>query len=123
MDLKSFQELKSEWDALLIALKADFGIEPDLQAVLFLIGVQELGQGAKDFSKQEKQDLMHIAICRILSEFGYYKLLGIDEDGWPHWQHIKALPTLTLKEQDILLKRGALSYFKNEVGFPSADNN
>ncbi len=123
MDLKSFQELKNEWDALLSRLTNDFGLEPDLQAVLFLIGVQELGQGAKDFSKQEKQDLMHIAICRILSEFGYYRLLGLDEEGWPHWQHVKALPKLTLKEQDILLKRGALSYFKKEVGFFSPDHN
>ena len=63
-----------------------------MDAILFLIGVQELGQGFRPFSKEEKQDLMHIAICKVLSFSGFYELEGVDEDGWPHWKMMKKLP-------------------------------
>jgi len=80
---------------------------------LFLIGVQELGRGPSNFSKDQKQDLMHIATCRLLSTYGYYELDGLDEDGWPHWRRIGKLPVLTLKEQDLVLKRAVLDYFRD----------
>ncbi len=111
MDLKSLGELKEEWNDLIDRLTDQFGMEPDLQGVLFLIGVQELGQGSRKFTKDEKQDLMHIATCRLLSYFGYYELAGADEQGWPHWKMIQKLPVLSLKEQDLLLKKAAIDYF------------
>jgi len=88
----------------------------DLNAVLFLIGVQELGSGAQVFSKEEKQDLMHLGVCKVLSLLGYYELLGKDEDGWPHWELVKALPKFDLIEQEKLLKIHVLEYFQNEIG-------
>lgn len=112
MDLKSIAELKEEWSLLVNRFTDQFDVEPDLQGIIFLIGVQELGQGKRKFSKDEKQDLMHIATCRLLSTYGYYALSGIDEEGWPHWERIQKLPVLTLKEQDLLLKRAVLDYFK-----------
>lgn len=111
MDLKSLGELKEEWNDLIDRLTDQFGMEPDLQGVLFLIGVQELGQGSRKFTKDEKQDLMHIATCRLLSYFGYYELVGADEQGWPHWKMVQKLPVLSLKEQDLLLKKAAIDYF------------
>lgn len=111
MDTLDLQNLKSKWEELCQKLSADFGEEPDLQVVLFLIGVQELGKGPLKFSKDEKQDLMHIAVCRLLSTFGYYELIGHDQDGWPHWQLINKLPPLSLREQDLLLKQAAVEYF------------
>jgi hypothetical protein len=86
----------------------------DLNGVLFLIGMQELGQGAKPFSKEEKQDLMHIAICKVLSLVGYYRLDGTDKDGWPHWTLIKKLPHFDLMEQEKLLKMHVIEYFEKE---------
>ena len=59
-----------------------FGKKPDLESVLFLIGIQELGDIRKKFSKEQKQDLMHIAVCTVFSTSGYYELSGADEDGW-----------------------------------------
>ena len=112
MDLKSIEELKQEWNVLTTRLATQFDVEPDLQGILFLIGVQELGQGKRHFNKDEKQDLMHIATCRLLSSFGFYALTGVDEEGWPHWEMIQKLPVLSLKEQDLLLKRAVLDYFK-----------
>jgi len=87
----------------------------DLNSVLFLIGVRELGKGKKSFSKEEKQDLMHIAICKVLSYSGFYRLEGLDEDGWPHWKVIKKLPSFDLLEQEKLLKLHILEYFDSEV--------
>jgi len=112
MDIHEIQELKSAWEKLTSRLEEQFGEPPDLQAIIFLIGVQELGNGPQKFSKDEKQDLMHIATCRLLSQFGYYELEGSDQEGWPHWKLVKPLPTLSLKEQDLILKQAAIHYFE-----------
>ncbi|MCK6616769.1 MAG: hypothetical protein L6Q51_03920 [Cyclobacteriaceae bacterium] len=111
-------DLERRWQKLLDKLKAVIGKKPkDLNAVLFLIGVQELGQGQKFFSKEEKQDLMHIAICRILSSSGYYSLVGLDEQGWPHWKLEKKLPNFDLLEQEKLLKMHVIDYFEEEYNW------
>ena len=86
-----------------------------MNAVLFLIGIQELGQGRKSFSKEEKQDLMHIAICKVLSYSGFYVLEGIDEQGWPHWKPTKKIPHFDLLDQEKLLKIHVLEYFEKEL--------
>jgi len=84
----------------------------DLNAILFLIGVQELGQHARDFKKDEKVGLMHIAICVVLLPYGYYKELGRDADGWPHFELAKELPPLASAEQERLMKEAVLGYFE-----------
>jgi hypothetical protein len=114
MDAQDINLLKERWQALTVSLSRHFEEEPDLQALLFLIGVRELGKGPMKYSKDEKQDLMHIAVCRLLSRFGHYELEGKDEDGWPHWKLVKSLPPLTLKEQDLLLKQAVLLYWEEE---------
>ncbi len=69
-------EFDRYWQQLLVELEKMLERKPkDLNAVLFIIGVQELGKGARNFSKEEKQDLMHIAICKVLSLAGYYELV------------------------------------------------
>lgn len=118
MVYKKDLELQRSWVALLYKLKEMTGKRPaDLNAVLFLIGIQELGMGAKSFSKEEKQDILHIAICKVLSLAGYYELEGHDDDGWPHWKLIKKLPRFDLLEQEKLLKMQILEYFKKEIGW------
>ena len=73
-------ELERNWQKLRINLKEIIGQKPkDLNGVLFLIGVQELGKGTAEFTKEQKQDLIHIAICKILSYSGYYELEGLDD--------------------------------------------
>ncbi len=100
---------------MLNELEARIGKRPaDLNAVLFLIGVQELGRGLQRFSKEEKQDLMHIAICKVLSLSGFYELEGTDEAGWPHWKLVKKLPHFDLLEQEKLLKMHVIDYFTQE---------
>lgn len=108
-------ELKEKWENVKKKLSDQFDEEPDLQAILFLIGVQELGSGYRKFTKDQKMDLMHIAICKLLSYYGYYELEGLDKDGWPHWKAKEKIPQLTLQQQDILLKQAAIEYF-TEIG-------
>lgn len=108
-------DLDRSWHKLVTYLENSIGKKPkDLNAVLFIIGMQELGKGAKRFSKEEKQDLMHIAICKVLSFSGYYELEGLDQEGWPHWRLIKKLPHFDLLEQEKLLKMHVLEYFEQE---------
>lgn len=89
-----------------------FGKKPDLETVLFLIGVQEMGGDAESYSKEQKQDLMHVAVCTLLSGSGFFEPEGVDKDGWPHFHQLKAIPTLTLKEQEDFLKDHVLLYFQ-----------
>ena len=105
-------DLQQRWWALEAKLVERFGKKPDLEAVLFLIGMQETGFLQEKISKEQKQDLMHIATCRLLSIYGFYDLKGLDEQGWPHWENKDKLPVLSLKEQDLLLKQAVLDYFK-----------
>ena len=113
-------ELERTWSSVLSTLEEMIGVKPkDLNAVLFLIGVQELGQGKKVFSKEEKQDLMHIGVCKVLSLSGYYRLEGLDQDGWPHWVIVKKLPHLDLIEQEKLLKMHIVEYFEKELYWSS----
>ncbi len=124
--IKKDLELERKWHRLLLMLKENIGKKPaDLNAVLFLIGVQELGQGRRNFTKEQKQDLMHIAICKVLSLSGFYELEGLDEQGWPHWKLVKKLPHFDMLEQEKLLKMHVLDYFEQEMGWedlaPPAD--
>ncbi|MCB0754395.1 MAG: hypothetical protein H6602_00780 [Flavobacteriales bacterium] len=105
-------ELQRDWKSLMDRLEARFGEGLDLDAVIFLVGVQELGQGYRTFKKHEKTDLMHIAICRLLMPYGYYEYMGMDEDGWPHYKALAKLPQLNPKQQSLLMKEALLDYFK-----------
>lgn len=111
-------DLQRRWQSLLAELEKTVTKKPkDLNGVLFLIGLQELGRGPSRFTKEEKQDLLHIAICKVLSLAGYYTLEGLDEQGWPHWKLIKKLPHFDLLEQEKLLKMHVLEYFEIEYGW------
>ncbi len=109
-------KIDDKWEELLSSLKEMLGKRPDdLNAVLFLIGVQELGKGHRFFTKEEKQDLMHIAICKVLSFTGVYELEGLDQEGWPHWKLVQQLPFVNTIEQEKLLKAHVIEYFEKEV--------
>ena len=106
-------DLQSRWWNLEAKMVERFGKKPDLESILFLIGIQELG-GTKDkFTKEQKQDLMHIAICSLFAQSGYYELEGRDIDGWPHFRQLKSLPTFSAIEQENFMKDHILLYFEN----------
>jgi hypothetical protein len=110
------QDLKKDWDTVVEKLSDKFGEGEALQldAIIYLIGVQELGKGVQSFKKDEKVNLMHIAICRLLEPFGYYKFEFFDEDGWPHYKIVEELPVLKPGEQTVLMKEAIVNYFKEK---------
>jgi hypothetical protein len=97
-------------------LEKDFGEDMDVQAILFLIGVDEVGLGYQNYSKQQKTDLIHVAICTILEPSGYYEFEGRDEENWPHFKLVKELPVLDHRQQQHLMKEALIEYFvSNEL--------
>ena len=105
-------DLQARWWNLEARLMERFGKKPDMETILFLIGVQELGHIRRRFSKEEKQDLMHIAVCSLFRQSGYYEVDGTDKDGWPHFRQLKALPVMSMHEQENFLKDHILLYFE-----------
>ena len=109
------EEFEKRWQKVVYHFIQLTGKKPNMDIILFMIGVQELGQGKSTFTKEQKQDLMHIAICKILSFSGYYALDGQDQDGWPHWKNVKPVPKLSLEEQEKFLQMHVVEYFEREV--------
>ena len=105
-------DLQSRWWKLEEKLMERFGKKPDVEAILFMIGVQELGEIRGKFSKEEKQDLMHVAVCTLLSPSGYYEIERYDDDGWPHFRQLRAMPNMHPIEQENFLKDHILLYFQ-----------
>ena len=106
-------DLQVRWWTLEEPFLGRFGKKPDVESILFLIGIQELGEIKKKFTKEQKQDLMHIAICSLLSHSGYYELERVDEDGWPHFKQLKQMPDMDAIAQENFLKDHILLYFEN----------
>jgi len=106
-------DLQQRWWKLEAKLTERFGKKPDMEAILFLIGIQEFGQLREKFTKEQKQDLMHIAVCSLLSQSAYYKLEGKDQEGWPHFRQLKPMPEMDAIEQENFLKDHILLYFEN----------
>jgi len=107
------EALKHRWTELVEKLSAKFadGDLLELDAIIYLVGVQELGQYKNRFKKDEKVNLMHIAICTLLEPYGYYEFDFFDEDGWPHYKTTELLPSLKPGEQTILMKEALVNYF------------
>ncbi|MFN4006351.1 MAG: hypothetical protein ACK4HE_02455 [Chitinophagaceae bacterium] len=107
-------DLQQRWWNLEAKLVERFGKKPDVETILFLIGMQETGFVQEKITKEQKQDLMHVAVCTLLSSSGFYSLTGHDEDGWPHFEQRKALPEMPLYEQENFLKDHILLYFEQQ---------
>ncbi|MEE9349493.1 MAG: hypothetical protein V3U80_05555 [Flavobacteriaceae bacterium] len=107
------ENLKQSWEEIQEKLSHKFadGEKIEVDSIIYLIGVQELGKGYKKFKKDEKIALMHIAVCRILEPYGYYEFNYFDEDGWPHYNLVEDLPHLKGGEQTVLLKQAIVNYF------------
>ena len=105
-----------KWGKVLTFFKKNFtdGETPELDSILFLIGVQELGKGTGKFKKDDKVNLMHIAVCRLLEPYGYYRFDGRDSDGWPQFELLENLPDLKPNEQSILMKKAIIHYFEEQ---------
>ncbi len=104
----------SDWERLQEKLTERFGEKMDFDAILFNIGLQELSKPFKKYKKDEKLEIMHIAICTLLEPFGFYEFEGRDKDGWPHWKLVETIPHLDAKQQNKLIIDAIIDYFKKD---------
>lgn len=109
---------KEKWEYVVKKLTNEFsdGEDLNLDGIVYLIGVQELGQVGRRFKRDDKINLMHIAICKLLEPYGYYEFNYVDNDGWPHYKTLNQLPNLKPGEQTVLMKEAIIQYFEN-MGF------
>ncbi len=111
------EQIEQSFDDLCTKLEARLGRKPDLNALLYLIGIQESGRFSSRFTKEEKQDLMHVGVCSLLIEEGYYIPEGRDENGWPHFKPTGKKAPEGQEQQELLIKKQILNYFtKNSLG-------
>ncbi len=100
-----------DWQVLLRLMEERFGEPPDLTTLVFTVGLQEAGQGYRPFKKDEKVELMHVGVCTLLEPFGFYELVGHDEQGWPHFRSLAPIPAVTREEQELMIRRALVEYF------------
>ena len=107
------QEFEEQWQLLVAKLSKQFagGDKLQIDAILYLIGVQELGKGNLDFTKDDKINLMHIAVCTVLEPYQYYKFTHRDDEGWPHYELVKKLPNLNADQQTEFIQSAIVNYF------------
>lgn len=103
--------LQERWALLSGIIKTRFGKKPDLEAMLFVIGVREMGRMPDDFTKEQKVDLMHVGLCAVLAPGGYFKVSHQDQDGWPHWEQLMDLPHIDIFSQEVFMKSFIVDYF------------
>lgn len=114
MNLLEEIEFQERWMGIEQMLVARFGKKPDMEGILYLIGINELGDVPnKEFTKEQKQDLIHIATCALLAQSGYYEYDGHDKDGWPHYKLVETPPAESLQKQEHLLKQHIIAYFED----------
>ena len=104
------KDLEKKWEELISRLEKQFDDEISLKGILYLIGVQELNFGIKRYDREEKINVLHVATCKLLSNYGYYTFDSIDKDGWPHYTELKALENLSEKDQQNLIKEAIINY-------------
>jgi len=99
------------WKDLCEHLSGMFGIEVDLNGVLFLVGIRERGLTFQKFTKEEKINLINLGSCTLYKEMGLVELSGVDTQGWPVF-HQKALAPVIAEELKIkTLQDCAIRYF------------
>ena len=103
------------WDLMVLEVSKRFKVTADFDFMLFLIGIQELGQGMKPYERQEKMDLINLGKCTLLCREGYLQPKGNDEQGWPQFEEVKNLKSLTPSLINYLLKKSAFEYLKIQL--------
>lgn len=106
-------DLPIAWKQVEDLMTERFGKKPDLEGILFLIGINEFGHEPPKgtFTKEQKQDLMHIAVCTLLEQKNIYRFTGRDADGWPHFELVGHAEEKGILAQEILLKDCITRYF------------
>lgn len=102
----------SNWEELCEHLGRQFGIEVDLNGVLFLVGIRERGLAFQSFTKEEKMNLINLGSCTLYLEMGLTETTGTDEEGWPLFRQKTLAPSIPEGRKHKILQECALRYFQ-----------
>lgn len=102
--------IDKKWETLCDRIKTEFNIDADLNGVLFLIGIREMGWMPRKFTKEEKQDLIDLGTFSLFEKKGYCTRSGKDREGWPMWEIQTEINSLPAEEKMELLKTTAIEY-------------
>ena len=105
-------ELEKQWRALQKKLGEKIGENPEINSILFVIGLQELNIEFNKLTKDQKVEVMHIGLCVVFAPQGYYKPIGRDQDGWIHFDTVKKFPKLNADEQEEIIKEAIIEYYE-----------
>ena len=105
-------EFNEEWEEFLLKASKHFKVMANYEFLLFVTGIQELGQGYKTYSKQEKMDLIALAQCKLLSMKGFMKEDGQDDEGWPKYIKLKNIEDLSPSQKENLVRKALIEYFE-----------
>ena len=104
-------KLEKKWRNLQNKLGENMGEIPEINSILFVIGLQELNMKFDKLSKDQKIEVMHIGLCVVFTPHGYYKPIGRDQDGWIHFDAVKKFPKLNSDEQEEIIKEAIIEYY------------
>lgn len=107
------EEFEQEWDMLVLKVSKHFKVSAEYEFILFVLGIQEMGWGFREYSKIEKMDLINVARCRVLVRAGYIKETGIDGDGFPIFEASSKVKSMMPSYQNQVIKKGLIEYFKD----------
>jgi len=107
--------LKARWDVLIVRLADRFQRTPDIEALLFLIGIQSVGRGYEpELPKERKQSLIMEGSYLAFETLGVYSRVGMERNGFWIWEKNFDLPKMSVEDQEKLLQIGILNYFDEE---------
>ena len=99
------------WNETVLRVSKHFSVTAEFDFMLFVVGIQELGTGMTQYTRDEKWDIINLGKCRLLTNMGYLEQTGKDKDGWPEFEAIKNVKSLSPNLQKRLLKQAMISYF------------
>lgn len=99
------------WNEIELRVSKHFKVTADFDFMLFVIGIQELGTGMTEYTRDEKWDIINLGKCRLLERLGYLQQSGKDREGWPEFEVIKNVRSLSPNLQKRLLKQEMVLYF------------
>jgi hypothetical protein len=110
---KKMREMNApdNWKDLCKHLTMMFGIEVDMNGVLFLIGIREMGLLFREFSKEEKLNLINLGSCTLYKEMGLVEISGEDNERWPVFRQKTLAPVIAEELKLKTLQDCAIRYF------------
>jgi len=101
------------WAGVKENFKQNYGEYPTVLSLLFIIGLGET-PSQPAYTKEQKQDVIHVGLCKILEQVGVYRFSHLDDEQWPHYQLNDNAKEINIEKQENYIKQLIIQYFKDE---------